>query len=350
MKFLVECTASTRKPPTGRRVAVVGAGPAGLGAAGVLACRGHEVHVYDALPEPGGLLIFGIPPERMPRESVRRGVAELRGAGVVFLTSTFISCGAQPQREHVALLFAQRLLRLEELAREYDAVIIATGAWRSRALRVPGSDLPGVYSALDFIVRARAHQLGYLPREQVLPVGRRVLVIGGGLVAVDAALEAAAQGAREVIVAYRRTAGEAPAGRHMIELLKSRGIKFLELVTPVAFTGRDRVERVRFVRVRLGAPDSSGRPAPEPVPGSEFDEAFDTVLLAVGELPTPPGLCLGVELGPDSAVRVDERMRAGRGGVFAAGDVVTGPSTVGMAFSSGVRAARYVDEYLSGVY
>lgn len=347
MKFLLRCRPNTKKPPTGKKVAVVGAGPAGLGAAGVLLCNGHEVHIYDALPEPGGLLIFGIPSFRVPREGVREGVKELAEAGAVFYTSTFVYCGEKPH-DHEALRLVKQFVRLEDLVEKYDAVLITTGTWRSREMGIPGEDLEGVYKALDYLFRIYANQLGYLPREEVYPTGRRVLVVGGGLVAVDAAIEAKLQGAEKVVVAYRRTINEAPAGRSTIEKeLLARGVEFRELLTPVAFLGERRLERARFVKMRLGPPDKTGRPRPEPVPGSEFEEEFDTALVAVGEVPTPPGRCLGIELNPDGTIKVDEKMQTTKRGVFAAGDVVIGPSLIGKALSSGMKAAQHIHEFLT---
>lgn len=347
MKFLLRCRPDTKKPPSGKKVAIIGAGPAGLGAAGILICGGHEVHIYDALPEPGGLLIFGIPPFRVPREGVRQGVKELAEAGAKFYTSTFVHCGEKP-KEHEALLLVQKFVDFEDIASRYDAVLITTGTWRSRSLGVPGEHLPGVYKALDYLFRIYAHQLGYLPADKTLPTGKKVLVVGAGLTAVDAAIEAKLQGAEKVVVAYRRTINEAPAGKRTIETeLIAKGIEFRELLNPAAFIGEDKLKAVRFIKMRLGPPDKSGRPRPEPIPGSEFEEPFDTVLIAAGEEPTPPGSCRGIEFNPDGTIKVDDKMQTTRRGVFAAGDVVTGPSLIGKALASGMKAAQYVDQYLT---
>lgn len=351
MKFLLRCKPNTIKPPTGKRVAVIGAGPAGLGAAGQIRCFGHEVHVYDALPEPGGLLMFGIPSFRVSKEGVREGVAELRQVGVVFHTSTFVYCGAERPREHDALLLAKEFVDINKLIGEYDSVVIATGTWRSRKMGVPGEDLPGVYQALDFLFRLYSHELGYLPKEKVYPLGSKVLVVGAGLTAIDAAIESLMHGAKKVVVAYRRTIKEAPAGEANIKKeLIDRGIEFRELLNPVKFEGSGRVERVVFTKMKLGAPDKSGRPRPEPIPGSEFSEEFDTVLLAIGEEPTPPfpDNCAGIKLNPDGTINVDEQFRTTREGVFAAGDVVHGPSLIGKALGAGMKVAPYVNEYLEG--
>ncbi len=351
MKFLLRCKPNTIKPPTGKRVAVIGAGPAGLGAAGQLRCLGHDIEVYDALPEPGGLLIFGIPGFRVSKEGVREGVEELRQVGVKFHTSTFVYCGGEKPKEHDALLLAKQFVDLNEIINSHDAVVIATGTWRSRRMGVPGEDLPGVYQALDFLFRLYSHELGYLPKEKVYPLGSKVLVVGGGLTAIDAAVEALMHGAKKVVVSYRRTIKEAPAGETNIKKeLIDRGIEFRELINPVRFEGSGKLERVVFVRMKLGAPDKSGRPRPEPIAGSEFAEEFDTVLLALGEEPTPPfpDGCAGIRLNPDGTINVDEAFRTTRRGVFAAGDVVHGPSLIGKALGSGMRAVPFIDEYLNG--
>ena len=336
-----------RRSP-GKAVAIVGAGPAGLAAAGHLACMGHSVEVYDMLPEPGGLLLFGIPSFRIPRENVRVGIRELLELGVRFHARTLVYCdGNIPEMEGVNM--AERVVDFRELVKSYNAVLIATGTWKSRRLEVPGADLPGVYLALDYLFRIYAHELGYLSSSAVYPTGRRVAVIGGGLTAIDAALEAQIQGAAEVYVLYRRTANEAPAGKAAIEReLVRRGIRFVELVSPVAFVGDSKLRAIRLVRMRLGERDATGRPRPEPIPGSEHELDVDTVLVAIGEEPTPPfsNGCTGIALNRDKTVNVDGKFRTTMRGVFAAGDVVHGPSMIGRAMSTGINVALAIDEYL----
>ncbi len=344
----MRCRDLSRRSP-GKTVAIIGAGPAGLAAAGHLACMGHSVEVYDMLPEPGGLLLFGIPSFRIPRENVRVGVKELLEMGVRFHTRTLVYCdGNMPEMEGVDM--AEKVVDFRDVVRSHDAVLIATGTWRSRHLEVPGADLPGVHLALDYLFRIYAHELGYLPRSAVYPTGRRVAVIGGGLTAIDAALEAQIQGAAEVYVLYRRTANEAPAGRANIEReLVKRGIRFVELVSPIGFVGDARLRAVRLVKMRLGERDASGRPRPEPVPGSEHELEVDTSLVAIGEEPTPPfgNGCTGIALNRDRTVNVDGKFRTTMRGVFAAGDVVHGPSMIGRAMSTGINVALAIDEYLA---
>ncbi len=356
MKFL-RCRLEQVKPPTGKRVAIIGAGPAGLGAAGVLVCQGHEVHVYDQFPEPGGLLIFGIPEYHVPKAPVRRGVEELRKAGVVFHTSTrVISCEqGKPENEitHVLGNLIKEKVCFEKIIEEYDAVLIATGAWKSRRLGIPGEDLKGVYPALEWLVDFSLAQHGYKKLEEVPPVEGNVLVIGGGLTAVDAVevpLKYLGKKIRKVYLSYRRTRKEAPMGeREFNRLVKEYGIEPLELTIPVRFIGDEKghVRKAVLQRTRL-EPTPGGRPKPVPIPGSEFEIDVDTVLVAIGEIPSPPfeNGCCGIELNKDGTIKVDEKFRTTRFKVFAAGDVKHGPSLIGPALKSGVDAAKYIDEFL----
>ncbi len=356
MRFL-RCRPGQTKPPTGKRVAVVGAGPAGLGAAGVLVCEGHEVHVYDQFPEPGGLLIFGIPEYHVPKAPVRRGVRELAEAGVVFHTSTrVVSCTEGEPEDDVERLLSglvRRRVCFEDLVEEYDAVLIATGAWRSRRLGVPGEELKGVYPALEWLVAFSLARHGYRSMDEVPPLRGNLLVVGGGLTAVDAVevpLRYLRGSVKRVYLSYRRTRKEAPMGeREFNRLVEEYGVEPLELTVPVRFEGDESgwVRRAVLQRTRL-EPTPSGRPRPVPIPGSEFEVEVDAVLIAIGEQPSPPfrGSCCGIELNPDGTVKVDERYRTTLRKVFAAGDVKHGPSLIGPALRSGIEAARHIDEFL----
>ena len=326
--------------PEARRgvVAVIGAGPAGLAAAGRLVCMGHHVVVYDKMPEPGGLLIFGIPEFRVPKERVRRGVAELREAGVEFHTGVVVG----------------RSVSLENIIREFGAVLVATGTWETKRLRIPGSDLEGVYGALEYIVEYFMAKYGYKPMESVPPLGSRVVVVGGGYTAVDACHVAMERGASSVHLVYRRTRREAPAGPEEFRKLEERGVVIHELVSPkryVACSDGRRLCGVELIRMELGEPDETGRPRPIPVPGSEFILEADSVLEAVGLRPTPPfdpGTDHGIRRNPDGTIWTDDYFRTTRRKVFAAGDVKHGPSKIGPAYKSGVDAATWIHKFLVG--
>lgn len=331
MKFVRRCKVGDVIPKSGKRVAIIGAGPSGLSAAGELVCEGHEVHVYDMMPEPGGLLIFGIPVIRMPKDNIRKGINELAQLGVVFHQNIKVG----------------RDIDLEEIISNYDATLIATGAWRSRKLNVKGEDLKGVYDSLEFLLEFNMHRLGYIEKETKL-MGT-VLVVGGGFTAVDACSVAMEVGADDVILSYRRTRNEAPAGPSEFDRLEKKGIKIYELTAPVEFiSSNGNVCEAKLIRMKLGPLDSSGRPTPVPIEGSEFTIKVNAVLLAVGEIPTPPfvGEKYGIELTRWGSIKVDKKSRTTRRGVFAAGDVVTGPSRIATAVMEGRKAAESINEFL----
>ena len=334
MKFAT-CSKENIAPASGKKVAIIGAGPGGLAVAGVLICMGHEVVVYDMLPEPGGLLIFGIPEFRMPKENIRKGIKELKALGVKFICNKKVGVD----------------IDLNDIINEYDAVVIATGAWRERELKVPGADLEGVYSVLDYLVKLALFRDGYVKEEEVPKIGKKVVVIGGGNSAMDGARTAKRTGA-DVTVVYRRTEEYMPAFKSEVKHAKEEGIKFIFLASPVRILGDEqgRVKAIECIRMQLGEPDSSGRPRPEPIPGSEFTIECDTVITAIGEMPTPPfdmdGAKYGIAVDPKGRIITDDLGRTSREGVFALGDVVTGPSNIGLALSMGKRTAKAVDEYL----
>lgn len=345
MKFAFLSAARTSS--LGKRVAVVGAGPAGLSAAGYLACRNYEVDVYDKLPAPGGLMTFAIPKHRVSPERVLEGCRDLGGNfGVKFYLRRRVGSGS-PRHEGDEL--ATDSIALEDLVGEYSAVLVATGTWRSRRLNIPGEESRNVLSALEFLYRLRLAELGYA--ESGVRVSGRVVVVGAGLSAIDAAEEALMRGAEEVYLTYRRTIKEAPAGPYRIKELAQRGVKFVELAQPTKILAEGgEAKAVEFVRMRLGEPDETGRPKPVPVPGTGFTLEADLVVAAVGELPTPPAGSdwLAKYLGADGRIMVERDYRVPETNVYAAGDVVSGPTKIGLAVDSALKAVRSLDSILTG--
>lgn len=332
MKF-IRCKSITKR--LSGKVAILGAGPAGLTAAGVLVCDGLEVDVYDMLYEPGGLLIFGIPDFRIPKDKVKSGIEDLVKAGVSFAMRRKVG-----DDEHSDIL-------LDEILARYDATLIATGAWEPRKMNIEGEDLEGVFHAAPYIVSYYSAKLGYLKKYPSL--GKSVAVIGGGLTAVDSCLVALEQGVGDVYLVYRRTRKEAPAGEKELSALERKGVRVLELKAPIKFLGDEgRVRSMITLDMKLGSPDKSGRPAPEPIPNSDKELPLDSVIVAVGGLPTPPfrKLTYDIKLSNDGRVLVDDKKRTTRSGVFAAGDVETGPSLIGPAVKSGLEAAFAIKEYI----
>lgn len=347
MKFAFMC-----REPRGSvkaKVAVIGAGPAGLGATGYLACMGYEIDVYDKLPLPGGLMIFGIPSWRIPPRRVLDGARELEERfNVKFLLKTKIYTGDHTHEEGDD--YTERLVDLAELIEKYDLVLISTGTWKSKIPKMPGVEARGVTTALEYLYKWKLYEHKLSSKKPEM--GRNVVVIGGGYSAVDAA-EVALKNGAEVNLVYRRTVQEAPAGIYEIERLKHEGVIFTELASPLEIIAENgEVKGVKFQRMKLGEPDETGRPRPVPIPGSEFVVEADIVVFATGESPTPPLSPsmvekIGLKLGKDSSIIVNNIMQTSIQKVFAAGDVVTGPSRIGPAMRTGLAAARYMHNWFS---
>jgi glutamate synthase (NADPH/NADH) small chain len=316
----------------GARVAVVGAGPAGLACADILSRAQATVEVFDAQGYAGGLLSDGIPEFVLPQEVVEREIARIRAQGVTFHFGHVLGRG----------------LQLDDLLGRFSAVFAGVGAEVAHRLDVPGHDAHGVLTAQEFLRRAkRALQPGAaVPRP---PVGRRVLVVGAGNTSMDAARTALRLGAEDVVVAYRRTRAESPSRDIEIAFAEEEGVRFEYLVNPVALLPNEEgaVRAARLVRMRLGAPDKSGRPRPEPIPGSEYEQLCDTVIFAVGYA------VHGADIGHPELLRPDGTVRThGEGGstdlpgFFAGGDLVRGAYTVVHAIRDGRLAADAIGEYL----
>ncbi|MCA9175439.1 MAG: NADPH-dependent glutamate synthase [Planctomycetales bacterium] len=330
-----------RAPATGRKVAIVGSGPAGLSCAGDLVLKGHDVTVFEALHEIGGVLVYGIPEFRLPKEIVRNEVENLGKMGVEFQTNVVIG----------------KTVTVDELLGEegFDAVFIATGAGLPRFMNIPGEHLGGVYSANEFLTRVNLMK-AYDPEHYDSPIyackGRNVAVVGGGNTAMDAIRSARRLGAKNAYVIYRRGEEEMPARREEVHHAKDEGVQFLNLHNPVEFLGNDDgyLTGVKLVKMELGPEDESGRRSPAPIEGSEFVLPIDVVIIAIGTGANP----LVQSSAPDiqtnrwGYIVADEAtLRTTKQAVFAGGDIVSGSATVILAMGAGRKAARSIHEYLS---
>ncbi len=326
-----------RGEPTGKKVAIVGSGPAGLGCADLLIQFGHKVTFFDARPAPGGLLMYEIPNFKLPKERWLAKWAEFERAGAKFVPNVYVGKDGSVD---------------ELLQSGFDAVFIGVGAKIDAKMEeMPGSDLPGVYDATDFLLRGNVPPDLIPPeRRKPLQIGKRALVIGGGDTAADCLRTALRLGAKEAVCLYRRTEKEMPGGKKDRQLAREEGAKYRFLTQPVRFIpGPDgRVAAVECVEMKLGEPDPKGRRVPIPVENSNFSIAADTVVLALGYWPDP---VIG-ETTPDLETHswgliTDKNAGAtSREGIFSAGDCVTGPGLVVEAMAGGRKAALAIDRYL----
>ena len=321
--------------PTGKRVAVVGSGPAGIVVAADLARLGYEVDIFEALHIPGGVLVYGIPEYRLPKSIVRKEIDYLHKLGVNFEVGVLVG----------------RTITIPELLREYDAIFVGTGAGHPRLLRVPGENYNYIYTANEFLVRINLMRAYMFPEyDTPIHVGDRVAVIGAGNTAMDAARTALRMGAEEVYILYRRTEAEMPARREEIENAKEEGVKFVYLVQPIEFFGdKDgSVSAIKLMKMKLGPPDASGRPRPIPT-GETLTFEADTVINAIGFVPNPivPRTTPGLKVDRKGRIIVDEEGRTSLEKVYAGGDIVIGEGTVIEAMGWGRIASKAIYKDLS---
>jgi len=325
-----------KAPPTGKRVAIVGAGPAGLTVAADLVKLGHDVVIFEALHYPGGVLMYGIPEFRLPKGIVQAEAEYVKKLGVDIRANCLVG----------------RTFTIPELLKSgYDAVFIGTGAGLPQFLGVPGENLAGIYSANEFLIRVNLMKAYTFPKcDTPLRIGKHVAVIGGGNVAMDSARSALRLGAEEVCIVYRRSREELPARQEEIENAEEEGIVCKFLANPVRFIGNEKgwVKSMECICMELGPPDESGRRRPVPIKGSEFIMDVDTVIVAVGRTPNPivQSTTEGLKATKWGTIIADENGKTSIEGVYAGGDIVTGEATVISAMGAGKKTAKAMHEYL----
>ncbi|HOE16608.1 MAG TPA: NADPH-dependent glutamate synthase [Syntrophorhabdaceae bacterium] len=326
-----------RAAPTGKKVAIVGSGPAGVTVAGDLILLGHEVTIFEALHKAGGVLTYGIPEFRLPKAVVAREVDYVRKLGVKVITDYVVG----------------KTRSIDELLQEYDAVFVGTGAGLPWFMDIPGENLNGVYSANEYLTRMNLMQGFQFPNSST-PIKRhkRVAVVGGGNVAMDSARTALRMGAEEVRIIYRRSHAELPARLEESENAEEEGVIFNMLTLPVKYIGDENgwLKEIECIKMELGEPDASGRRRPVEIPNSNFRMEMDAVVCAIGNSPNPlvPATTPGLETTRHGTlVANQETGKTTRDRVWAGGDIVTGAATVILAMGAGRKAARAIHEFLT---
>jgi len=316
---------------TGKKIAVVGSGPAGLACSSELVLMGHEVVVYEALHKPGGVLTYGIPEFRLPKKIVMDEANYIKKLGVSIKLNSVVG----------------KLFSVDELLKEYDAVFIATGAGLPYFLGINGENLNNVYSANEFLTRNNLMKAYKFP-EYLTPIKRakKIVVIGGGNVAVDSARVAKRLGS-DVTIIYRRSRSEMPARDEEIKHAEEEGVKFMFLTSPIKIIGKDDVEAVECIRMKLGEPDDSGRRRPIPIECSEFKIKCKQIIVAIGQGPNPLiGKTISLNTGKKENIAVNEKYETSIEKVYAGGDIASGSATVINAIHDGKIAAKEIDEKL----
>ena len=323
-----------------KKVAIIGSGPAGLTAAADLAKLGYQVTILEALHVPGGVLMYGIPEFRLPKEVVQQEINYIKKLGVDIEVNFVVG----------------KTATIADLLNEgYDAVFIGTGAGLPNFMNIPGENLSGIYSANEFLTRTNLMKAYLFPQYATpIKIGKKVAVIGAGNVAMDAARTALRLGAEESYIVYRRSAEEMPARHEEVEHAREEGVQFLFLTSPVAYKGDEKgyVKAMICQKFSLGEPDDSGRRKPVAILGSEFEMEIDTVVVAIGQGPNPlvPRTTPGLILTQKGNIQANEETGAtSLPNVFAGGDIVTGAATVILAMGAGKKAARAIHRYLQGI-
>lgn len=330
-------TKTAEKPEKiGKRAAIVGSGPAGLTCAATLLNAGFDVDIYESLHRAGGVLVYGIPEFRLPKELVGKEIDNVIALGANVKTNEVVG----------------KTVFIDELCSSYDAVFIGSGAGLPMFMNIPGESLNGVLSANEYLTRINL--MGAYKENCITPVqrGKNVIVVGAGNVAMDAARSAVRMGAQSVTVVYRRGREEMPARKEEIRHAEEEGVKFRLLANPVRFTGDENgnLVAVECIEMQLGEPDASGRRRPEPKPGSEFTINADMAIIALGTSPNPliSRSCPDLKTGRRGTLETDENLKTSLENVYAGGDAVTGAATVILAMGAGKKAAESIISKLSG--
>ncbi len=327
-------------PPTGKKVAIVGSGPAGLTVAGDLVKLGHKVTIFEALHKPGGVLVYGIPEFRLPKDIVQAECDVLAQMGVEFRNSTIVG-----KMDTIDELFEMG----------YDSIFIGTGAGLPNFMGIEGENLIGIYSANEYLTRSNLMRAYDFPNNDTPIIeGKNVAVLGGGNTAMDAVRTALRLGAENAYIVYRRSEAEMPARAEEIHHALDEGVQFHMLTTPIRFIGdeNDKVKAMECLKMELGAPDDSGRRRPVPIEGSNFIMEVDLVVVAIGNSSNPliPQTTPGLDTNRWGNITVNEEtMETSRKGVFAGGDIVTGGATVILAAGAGKKAARAMHAYMMNI-
>lgn len=331
----LEMEAPQLPKPSGKSIAIVGAGPAGITAAADLLRMGHKVEIFEALHEPGGVLVYGIPEFRLPKNIVFQEIEFLKKMGAQVYTDTVIG----------------KIKSLDELLQIHDAVFLGTGAGLPWFMGIPGENLNGVYSANEYLTRANLMKAYLFPRYKTPIVkGKRIATVGGGNVAMDCARTALRLEAEESILIYRRAREQMPARNEEIHHAEEEGVNFHLLTNPVAFHGvKGWVKKAECIQMELGEPDDTGRRRPVPIVDSNFKIEVDVVIIAIGNSPNPliPATTPDLQVTKRGTLLTDlQTGKTSKKGVFAGGDVATGAATVILAMGAGKKAAKGIQEYL----
>ncbi|MBN1683800.1 FAD-dependent oxidoreductase [Candidatus Bathyarchaeota archaeon] len=347
MRFTFMCKKQKPSQRIDKEIAIIGAGPSGLAVGGFLACKGYDLTIYERLPLPGGMMVFGIPEFRIPVDRVLKGCKELEE---VFEVKFETSCKITVNDDR--LLgddYCKKKVDLDKIVNGFDAVIIATGTWNARGLPAEGSNFKGIFSALEYLFKSKSFKLGLLPKKENLKLGSNVAVVGSGLVAVDAALNLLEEGHSVKILSIENEF-DAPSGSFEIRKLKKKGAEHIERTVIKRVLGEGKVKSIEVISVDAEVKNGAVLKM-EQIPGTErIIDDIDNIIVGIGQSPTPPFNKEYKEINTYrwGGIEVSDKHMSSKNKVFATGDVTTGVTKIGRAFQTGLKTAQWVDRYLQG--